>query len=69
MDVQTGYFEVSLSIQTDVFHSTLFPILTSQPLQDNSVLRTDVSLNCGPCAKSIFATDEDVYFYGTGCRW
>ena len=63
MDIQT-YFEVSLSIQTDVF-SELFPILTSQSLQHHSVLRTDVSLNCGQRAKLIFTTVGDMYFYGS----
>lgn len=61
------HFEVSLSIQTDVF-SEAFPILTSQALQPNSVLRTDVSLNCGQGAKLIFAIAGDMYFYGNGVR-
>lgn len=61
------HFEVSLSIQTDVF-SEAFPILTSQALQPNSVLRTDVSLNCGQGAKLIFAIAGDMYFYGNGCQ-
>lgn len=44
----------------------VFPILTSQPLQHNSVLRTDVSQNCGQWAQLIFATIGGMFFYGSG---
>ena len=60
------HFEVSLSIPIDVF-SELFPILTSQPLQHDSVLRTDASRNCGQRAKSIFATVGDILLCN-GCQ-
>ena len=50
------YFEVSHPTLTDVFS------------EYHSVLRTDASANCGQCAKLIFATAGDVYFYGSGCQ-
>lgn len=65
MDIPMRDLEVSLSSQTGVF-SELFPILTSQPLQHNSVLRTDVSQNCGQWAQLIFATIGGMFFYGSG---
>lgn len=53
MGIQTWeYPVVSHPIQTDV-SGELFLILTSQPLWHNSVLRTDVSVNCGQCEKWI----------------